>query len=279
MKFLTFKDTCGRRIDSPAMEKIINFVAAKVGADPTFILTRSQLDQAMAHLKSITPESEHAALATTLRELNEQALSAYMAGLNPFAAKAVAGLVEDTMAGQQPQPSQLKHIAKLTSHSNWTQFQASKTLPDTCGQELTPVQAPVVRVVSEALSIPESNIRTQSQLSYAMGLIRHTCKDPESAAALESRLKEARLLGLEMAQPALKGLGLEALNALKALAQSDEKHDVERVQRLVMGIRRDLLQGLKRQYPDLEKQIAESGDEQAMKNLAYLQHNLESHKD
>lgn len=278
MKLLTFKDTCGRRIDSPAMEKIINFVAEKVGADPNFILTRSQLDQAMAHLKNITPESEHAALASTLRELNEQALSAYMTGLNPFAAKAVTGLVEDAKAGRQLQPERLKHIAELANHSNWTDFQATKTLPDTCGQPLTPIQAPVVRVVGAVLGIPESSIRTQSQLSYAMGLLRHTCKDAESAAALESKLKEARLQGLEMAMPELSGLGLEALNTLKELAVKTERHDVEHVQRLVMGVRRSLLQDLKRKYPDLEKQIAESGDEQAMKNLAYLQHSLESHQ-
>lgn len=271
MKPLTFKDTCGKRIDTPAMAKIVNFVAEKVGANPAFILTKSQLDQAMAHLQNITPESERAALAESLQALNEQALSAYMSGLNPFAARAVEGLIADVKAGRKPQAERLDHINELTNHSRWSDFQATKTLPDTCGQELHPLHAATVRVVSEALAIPESSIRTQSQLSHAMDILRHTCKDEESLEALKLKLNEARFEGLEEVKPLVNGLGSEALNALTELVKSNGKLDMEHAQRLVMGIQRSMLQDLKRKYPDLEQQIAESGDEEAQKLLAYLQ--------
>ncbi|MEX6780507.1 hypothetical protein [Pseudomonas aeruginosa] len=271
MKLLTFKDTCGKRIDTPAMAPIINFVAEKLGADPAFILTKSQLDQAMAHLQSITPDSERGALAESLQSLHEKALSSYMSGLNPFAARAVEGLIADVKAGRKPQAERLDHIAELTEHSHWSDFQATKTLPDTCGQELHPLHAATVRVVSEALAIPDSSIRTQSQLSHAMGLLRHTCKDAESAEALKQKLKEARYVSLEEVKPLVSGLGLEALNVLTELAKGNAKLDIEQVQRLIIGIRRSMLQDLKRKYPDLEQQIAESGDEESQKLLAYLQ--------
>jgi len=40
---------------------------------------------------------------------------------------------------------------------------------------------------------------------------------------------------------------------------------------LLSGIRRNMLQDLKREHPDLEQQIAESGDENAQRLLAQLQ--------
>ncbi|HBO2935056.1 MULTISPECIES: hypothetical protein [unclassified Pseudomonas] len=271
MKLLTFKDTCGKRIDTPAMAPIIKFVAEKVGADPAFILTKSQLDQAMAHLQSTTPDSERSALVESLQALHEKALSSYVSSLNPFAARAVEGVIADVKAGRRPQPARLDHIAELTSHSHWSAFQGTKTLPDTCGQELHPLLAATVRVVSEALAIPESSIRTQSQLSHAMELLRHTCTDEESAEALKHRLRDARVVSLEEVKPLVGGLGQEALNVLTELAKGNTKLDIEQVQRLVMGIRRSMLQDLKREYPDLEQQIAESGDEESKKLLAYLQ--------
>lgn len=149
-------------------------------------------------------------------------------------------------AGRRPQPARLDHIAELTSHSHWSAFQGTKTLPDTCGQELHPLLAATVRVVSEALAIPESSIRTQSQLSHAMELLRHTCTDEESAEALKHRLRDARVVSLEEVKPLVGGLGQEALNVLTELAKGNTKLDIEQVQRLVMGIRRSMLQDLKR---------------------------------
>lgn len=271
MKPMTFKDTCGKRLDTPLMAKIINFVAEKVGADPIFILTKSQLDQAIAYLQSITPASELYALADTLQSLNEQALSAYVSGLNPFAARAFEGLIADVKAGRKPQAKKLDHINELANHSRWSDFQATKTLPDTCGQELHPLYAATVRVVGEALAIPDSSIRTQSQLSHAMGLLRHTCKDEESTDALKQKLKEARFAGLEGAKPFVGGLGHEALNSLTELVHGNSKLDIEKAQRLITGIKRSMLQELKRKHPDLEQQIAESGDDESNKLLAYLQ--------
>lgn len=271
MKHLTFKDTCGKRIDSPLMASIIKFVAEKIGADPIFILTKSQLDQAMAHLISITPDSERAALAITLRELHEQALSNYTSGLNPFAARAVEGLIADAKAGRNLQKDRLDHINDLTANSYWQDFQATKTIPDTCGEPLVAMMAPTVRVVCEALGIPESSIRTYSQLNHAMGLVRNTCKDEEAADALKQKLKAARIECLDEARPLVSGLGLEALSKLSELAKGNAKMDPEQVQRLLSGIRRNMLQDLKREHPDLEQQIAESGDENAQRLLAQLQ--------
>lgn len=268
---LTFKDYCGMRIDSPAMAPIINFVAKKIGAEAAFILTKTQLEQAVTHLLNSTPDSEREALAATLQNLNEQALSDCVSGLNPFAARAVAGLIADVKAGRKPEAQRLEHIAELTNHSRWNEFQTTKTLPDTCGQELHPFQAATVRVVSEGLAIPESNIRTQSQLSYATDLLMYSCKTVESAEALKQKLKEARTQGLEAVKPLVSGLGLEALNALTEVANSDTKPDIDHAQRLVMGIARSMLQDLKRKYPDLERQIANSGDEKAQQLIALLQ--------
>lgn len=271
MKPLSFKDTCGKRIDGPITANIINFVSEKLGINPSLILTKSQLDEAMKHLFSVTPPGEREALTKTLSELNEQALKAYMADLNPFAAQAVESMFNDARAGRLPLKDRVDHIAKVAQQSHWQTFQSTKKLPDTCGKMLLPEQAQTVQVVCEVLDIPATSLQTQSQLEFAMYLLKLACRDEEHEAEVRQKLRDASLPALEYVKSQVSGLGLEALNALTDVAKGNRKMDTEQVQRLAASVKRSLLQDLKRKFPDLEAQIAESGDENAKKLLASFQ--------
>ena len=271
MKYMTFKDTCGQRIDSPVMANIITRAAENGGTSHNYIETKSQFDQALAHLKSNTPESERDALASKLRELNEQAVSSYMSSINPFAARAVEGLINDVKAGRMPDRERIDHVNELASYSQWQDFLATKTIPDSCGIELSEIMAPTVRVVCEALGIPPSSVKTKSQLSHATELLKYSSRDDETNAAIQQQLKEATIATLEDVKTQVSGLGLEAMNKLTALAKGEIMMDTEQIQRLLIGIRRSMFLDLKRQHPDLEQVIAERGDDQAKKFLAELQ--------
>lgn len=164
-----------------------------------------------------------------------------------------------------PDRERIDHVNELASYSQWQDFLATKTIPDSCGIELSEIMAPTVRVVCEALGIPPSSVKTKSQLSHATELLKYSSRDDETNAAIQQQLKEATIATLEDVKTQVSGLGLEAMNKLTALAKGEIMMDTEQIQRLLIGIRRSMFLDLKRQHPDLEQVIAERGDDQAKK--------------